>query len=218
MQFTPMDMKTWPRVQQFHYFARMAPTGYSITVRVDVTELRLALKAAGLKFFPAYLWLATKCLNRQQEFRIAEKDGAVGYYDTLTPLYPVLHEDDHTVSMTWTAWQDSFDAFYRDYEENLRRFGDTHGFLSQPQTPPPPNAYTISCIPWLSFEHFAVHSYGLGAYYFPSLEAGKFVEEGGRILMPLSLTCHHAATDGWHITRFLEGFREEGARLARQLG
>ena len=79
-------MKTWPRVQQFHYFARMAPTGYSITVRVDVTDLRLALKAAGLKFFPAYLWLATKCLNRQQEFKIAEKDGVVGFYDTLTPV------------------------------------------------------------------------------------------------------------------------------------
>ena len=63
-----------------------------------------------------------------------------------------------------------------------------------------------------------MHSYGLGAYYFPSLEAGRFVEEDGRILMPLSLTCHHAATDGWHITRFLEDLREEGVKLARQLG
>ena len=49
MQFTPIDMKTWPRAQPFHYFARMAPTGYSVTVRADVTELRLALKAAELK-------------------------------------------------------------------------------------------------------------------------------------------------------------------------
>ncbi|MGN0779129.1 MAG: CatA-like O-acetyltransferase [Aristaeellaceae bacterium] len=218
MRFTPIDMTSWPRVQQFHYFARMAPTGYSLTVRVDVTELRRALKAAGMKFFPVYLWLATACLNRQEAFRVAEQDGVLGIWDTLTPLYPVLHEDDGTVSMMWTAWQEDVLAFCRDYEENQRQFSHVHGFLSQPQTPPPPNAYTISCIPWVSFEHFAVHSYGLGAYYFPSLEAGRFITEGERILMPLSMTCHHATTDGWHVHGFLEDFREEAIRLARQLG
>ena len=54
--FTPIDLKTWPRAQMFHYFSRMAPTGYSLTVPVDVTGLRAALKARGQKLFPTYLW------------------------------------------------------------------------------------------------------------------------------------------------------------------
>ena len=29
-------------------------------------------------------------------------------------------------------------------------------------------------------------------------------EVDGKWNMPLSLTCHHAATDGWHVHRFLE--------------
>lgn len=41
-------------------------------------------------------------------------------------------------------------------------------------------------------------------YYFPSIEAGKFVEKENRITMPLSITAHHATTDGWHIKTFLE--------------
>lgn len=69
----------------FCYFSKAAPTGYSITTEIDVTHLRQILSAAGKKFFPAYLWLVTKNLNRWQEFRIAEHDGKVGYYDYLTP-------------------------------------------------------------------------------------------------------------------------------------
>lgn len=69
MKFTPIDLQTWPRGQIFYYFSKMAPTGYSMTVPVDVTGLRKTLREAGMKFFPAYLWLVTKNLNRQIEHR-----------------------------------------------------------------------------------------------------------------------------------------------------
>lgn len=208
MDFTPVDFQSWPRAQMFYYFSKMAPTGYSLTVNVDVTKLRAVLKEEGLKFFPAYLWLVTKNLNRQPEFRTAEKDGVLGFYDTLTPLYAAFHEDDHTFSLMWTEYTDSFPEFYRAYIENQRNFGEVHGVLSQPQTPPPANAYTVSCLPWVEFSHFAVHSYDK-PYYFPSVEAGKFIETEGRTLMPLSLTCHHAATDGWHIREFLKDLQRD---------
>ena len=91
MNFTPIDLQTWPRGQMFYYFSQMAPAGYSMTVQVDVTALRKTLKEAGRKFFPAYLWLVTKNLNRQTEFKVAEKDGALGFYDSLTPLYASFH-------------------------------------------------------------------------------------------------------------------------------
>lgn len=208
MDFTPVDFQSWPRAQMFYYFSKMAPTGYSLTVNVDVTKLRAVLKEEGLKFFPAYLWLVTKNLNRQPEFRTAEKDGVLGFYDTLTPLYAAFHEDDHTFSLMWTEFTDSFPEFYRAYIENQRNFGEVHGVLSQPQTPPPANAYTVSCLPWVEFSHFAVHSYDK-PYYFPSVEAGKFIETEGKTLMPLSLTCHHAATDGWHIREFLKDLQRD---------
>ena len=34
--------------------------------------------------------------------------------------------------------------------------------------------------------------------------AQAFVSDGDRITMPLSVTVHHAATDGWHLKEFLE--------------
>lgn len=209
MHFTPIDLQSWPRGQMFYYFSKMAPTGYSMTVHVDVTELRRYLKEAGLKFFPAYLWLVTKNLNSQIAFKVAEKDGVLGYYDTLTPLYASFHEDDHTFSLMWTEYSDSFPQFYQAYLQNQARFGNVHGVLCQRQTPPPANAYTVSCVPRISFTHFAVHSYENKPYYFPSVEAGKFFESDGRVQMPLSITCHHATTDGYHVKGFLESLQED---------
>ena len=112
VKFTPIDLQTWPRGQVFYYFSKMAPTGYSMTVDLDVTKMRISLKKANLKFFPAYLWLVTKTLNMQQEFKIAEKDGQIGYYDTLTPLYATFHDDDKTFSLMWTEYDDDFRAFF----------------------------------------------------------------------------------------------------------
>ena len=132
-------------------------------------------------------------------------------------LYAVLHPDDHTISLMWTEYEAEFAGFYRRYLDNRQRFGDQHGVLAQPQTLPPENAYTVSTVPWVHFSHFAVHSYENKPYYFPGIEAGKFQPSGGRLLMPLSMTCHHATTDGYHIHQFLEGLQEDMNRFERYL-
>ena len=207
MTFTPIDLRTWPRAQVFTYFAKMAPTGYSLTVEVDVTRMRAALKAAGLRFFSAYLWLTTRCLMEQTEFCLAEREGQLGVYDTLTPLYATFHEDDHTFSMMWTPYDADLRTFHAAYLDNQRRFGANHGVLAQTDRLPPENAYTVSCVPWIGFRHFAVHTDMSRPYYFPSVEAGRFEERDGRLMMPLSITCHHAAADGWHVQRFLEAWQ-----------
>ena len=212
MTFTPIDTAAWPRIQMFRYFSGMAPTGYSITADVDVTGLRTALKARGLKFFPAYLWLVTKCLSEQPEFKTAVKDGVLGTYDTLTPLYASFHEDDRTFSLMWTEFDGDLKVFHQRYLEDKARYADHHGVLCRPDLPPE-NAYTVSTLPWVSFKHFAVHSYDCKPYYFPSVEAGKIFEENGHEKLPLSLTCHHATTDGWHVHRFLDRLDEEIAAL-----
>lgn len=209
MEFIPIDLQSWPRRQMFYYFSKMAPTGYSISVKPDIAYAHDFAKKAGIKFFPLYLWLVTKNLNKQVEFKVSEKDGTLGYYDTLTPLYAAFHEDDKTFSLMWTGWNDNFKEFYGTYLENERLFGGNHGVLAQSQTQPPANAYTVSCIPWVSFEHFAIHSYENKTYYFPSIESGKFIEQNGRLLMPLSITCHHATTDGYHINLFLQGLQND---------
>ncbi|WP_132247826.1 CatA-like O-acetyltransferase [Marinisporobacter balticus] len=204
INFHPIDLQTWPRGQMFYYFSKMAPTGYSLTVELDITIMKAALKERKIKFFPAYLWLATKMLNRQIEFKVAVKDEVLGYWDTLTPLYAAFHEDDKTISLMWTEYDDEFSVFYERYLENQRQYGNNHGVLSQPDKIPPKNSYTVSCVPWIEFKHFSIQSFENKPYYFPTLEAGRIFEKSGNIMLPLSMTLHHATTDGWHVKQFLE--------------
>ena len=78
MTFTPFDPEHWPRREVFHYFSALAPTGYSLTVQLDVTAMRRALRARNRRFYPAYLWLVTRNLNRQREMKTAVLDGRPG--------------------------------------------------------------------------------------------------------------------------------------------
>ena len=39
MNFTPIDFNNWKRREVFYYFSRMAPTGYSLTVDIDVKKV-----------------------------------------------------------------------------------------------------------------------------------------------------------------------------------
>lgn len=91
--FTPIDLPSWSRSEIFYYFSKMAPTGYSLTADLEITQMRRILQAAGKKFFPAFLWLATKLLNQQPEFKIAEVNGQLGFYNVLTPLYATFHDE-----------------------------------------------------------------------------------------------------------------------------
>lgn len=202
--FQSIDIQTWPMAQAFHYYTQMAPTSYTVNVNMDVSFLRKELKTKGIKFFPAYLYLVTRVITRQQELRVAVKDGILGYWDCLTPAYPQFHEDNKTTSLLWTEYNDNFPEFYNQYLTDTKLHGESHGILSSKGVPPA-NAYIISCIPWFTFNSFSLHNHGIKDYYVPSFEAGGFTEtSSGKIVMPLSVTVHHATTDGYHLKVFFE--------------
>lgn len=202
--FYPINRKTWPMAQAFHYYTQMAPTSYTVNVNMDVTILRKKLKANGYKFFPAYLYLVTRAAAKQQALRIAVKDGVLGYWDNLTPAYPQFHEDDKTTSLLWTEYTDDFAEFHCRYLADTAQHGSSHGILSSKGVPPL-NAYIISCIPWFTFNSFSLHNHGIKDYYVPSFETGGFVtDRAGQTTMPLSVTVHHATTEGYHLKVFFE--------------
>lgn len=199
----PIDRASWPRCQPFWYYTEAAPTTYSLTVALDVTETRRALQAAGQKFFPAYLWLVTRAIGHQPALRTAERDGVLGYWDMLVPAYPRLCPEQGVTSLLWTEYDASFRRFSAAYLADTAQYPAERGLLTA-KGAPPENSYVISCIPWFSFESFSLQTQSPKGYFFPSFEAGAFREEVGRVWMPLAVTAHHAATDGWHLKQFFQ--------------
>ena len=208
IDFRAIDMKTWPGRYTYKYFTEtVSPLIYSINVTLDVTQLRTSLKKQKLKFFPAYLYLITKVLMKQKEFLMAKQDDLLGYWNFRTPLYPVLHEDDKTITFLWTEYDNDFKTFYKNYTSDIIRYGKNHGAMMA-KGEPPANSYIIACTPWFSFNSLSMHLQNAKHYYAPMFEAGGFAEAAGVIKMPLSITVNHAVIDGYHVKVFLENVQQ----------
>ena len=100
MTFTPIDKETWPRREYFDHYVTRNPCTYSMTVRLDVTNI----KKRGLRLYPALLYALATVVNRHQEFRYSIREGVLGFYDRLEPSYAVFHKEDETFSLLWTPY------------------------------------------------------------------------------------------------------------------
>ena len=200
-EFHAIDMKTWPRAQTYNYFTEMVTTTtYSITVTLNITILRRILKNKKIKFFPAYLYLITRAIENQQEFRMALQDGVLGSWDYLSPYYPVLH-DDKTITFICTEYNEDFRVFYKNCVADMEHYEKSTDIMSAKAAS---NNYIIASIPWFSFNSLSMHLQNANNYYAPIFESVGFTEKDGETTMPLSITVNHAAIDGYHIKVFLE--------------
>lgn len=214
--FHPIDFDNWGRKQYFYYFTKMVPTGYSISIEVDITNTYDMVKKQKKKFFPVYLYVASKLINEQQEFRIADVDGTLGYYEVLHPSYASFHQDDKTMSSMWTEYNKEFELFYRNYTEDQEKYADCHGILAKPEMPPQ-NSYMIGMLPWIQFTNYSPVPYA-PMNYIPILQAGKYFDRDSKKIMPFSFTVHHAVADGYHVGLFLEKFQDAMANPTQWMG
>ena len=205
--FHPIMFDEWDRKQYFYYFTQMLPTGFSMSVEVDITNTYETIKRQNRKFFPAYLYIASKLIEQQQEFRIANIDGQLGFFEVLHPSYACFHQDDNTMSNMWTEYTPEFDTFYNHYMEDQTLYAKNHGILAKPDMPPQ-NSCMIGMLPWIQFTSYSPVPYAMGNVYFPVIQAGKFFDRDGRKKMPLSFTVHHAVADGYHVSKFFDEFEK----------
>ena len=60
-------------------FYKNSHTTYSITSKVDKTNMIKTIKERKLKFFPSFFWLSTTIFNEMDEFRIGFKEMVDGF-------------------------------------------------------------------------------------------------------------------------------------------
>ena len=88
-----------------------------------------------------------------------------------------------------------------------QKYANNHGIMAKPEMPPANNCM-IGMLPWIEFTNYTPIPYAPMNSFFPVIQAGKFFEKDGRKMMPLSITVHHAACDGYHVGVFCNKFQE----------
>lgn len=203
MEYKVIDFDSWQRRPYFRHYHTDVPCTYSLTVKLDITGIR----RCGVKLYPALLYAVATIIGRHEEFRTAfRKDGSLVVYDHLDPCYTIFHTDDESFSNLWSEYDSSWRTFLERYQEDKKEYGDVRGLEAKPDCPE--NSFPFSMIPWVSFDSFNLNLKKDHDYLIPIFTAGRFYEEGGRILIPLSLQVHHAVIDGYHASRFLSELQD----------
>ena len=196
MGFHLIDLAAWNRREHFHHYLNQVPCFYSMTVDLDVTQL----KKRGGPFYPAMLHSLATVVNRRQEFRMAlDENGSPGSFDQLSPSYTVFHPKTETFSCLWTEYTPDYALFLRRYEEDMRLYGEVE---AKPNTPAA--SFNVSMIPWQSFSSFHLELPRGEDYLLPIFTLGRYRPVEGKLLLPLALQVHHAVCDGFHACRFVE--------------
>lgn len=196
MPFHLIDYQTWERKEFYEHFINEVVCTYSTTINLDVTALK------SMRLYPTIIWLLTKVVNQMPEFRTALTDKGVGIYDEMHPAYTIFNQENKNFSAIWTEFHVNYNEFLSAYETDVQKFSLSTQYA--PKSDRPPNSFDISMIPWFTFTSFNLNVFGDGKYLLPIFTLGKYFDDNGKRLLPLSIQVHHAVCDGYHIGKFVE--------------
>lgn len=136
-----------------------------------------------------------------EEFRYRIEGDRVVCYDSLLPEATVGRAD-HTFSFAAFEYDPDELVFIRRAKAEMERLQATTG-LNKGGTFHP-NAIHYSAVPWLSFTDMKHPTNMRSGDSVPKISTGKYFREGERLMMPVSVTCHHGLMDGYHVAQFIE--------------
>lgn len=199
--FTKVDMDTYPRKDHFMHYMHKENCTYSMAVDIDITALHQTASERGYKITPALTYATTKAVNSCEAMRCAlDENDTLGIWNFLNASYPIFHNDDKTFTYLTTPMEDDFASYYESVRRDIALHGDIHGVYA---SPPPANSFTVSAIPWARFTGFNFNFSPNDKRLAPTITWGQFYTAHNRVLLPISVQVHHATTDGWHVSEFL---------------
>ena len=200
-----IDMTTWKRREQFHFFKEFDNPFFNICADVDVTRLLTFTRTHELSFSVAALFLSTKAANHIEEFRCRIRDAGVLVHDVIHAGSTVLLPDE-TFGFCYFHFSENFPTFHRDATAKLQAFVRTENKFDPHDERDDLVHYSI--IPWISFSSFAHARRRRRTDSIPKIVFGKYQEVGGATRMPVSVEVHHALADGLHVGKFYALFQE----------
>ena len=196
-----IDKETYYRKGVFRHFSEDCKCSTSITARVDVTELAEWSKKTGTKFYINFLYLLTKVLNSRDDYRMGylwQTDELI-CYDQINPTQYVFHEDTETCTPVYTTYTEDYALFYRNALEDVEKAKQTREYRLDMINHP--NWFDASFIPWLSYDSLNIELPDGYLFFAPIVNWGKYREENGRLMMPVSVRLNHAIADGYLVAK-----------------
>ena len=214
MNYKVIDKETYYRKGVFRHFSEDCKCSVSMTSRVDVTRLAEVSKKTGTKFYINFLYLLTKVLNSRDDYRMAYlwQSEEIICYDVINPTQYVFHEDTETCTPVYSNYDPDYKTFYDNALADIEKAKQTREYGLDPANHP--NWFDASFISWLSYDSLNVELPDGYLYFQPIINWGKYREENGRLMLPLTVRMNHAIADGYLVAKVYKLLDEEIAKFA----
>lgn len=200
MIFREIELSQSPRKAHFNHFRHLPNPHVGVTVEVDVTELLELCKAQGWSFYLAFIRMAALAANAVPELRRRLKGEGIVEYDFCGTSHIELLEDGtycyctlrHDPAQSWADY-----LAYASTERERARAG-----ASIEEEADVDSLLFITSLPWLHYKAFVQPTAGPDDSN-PRISWGKYqADHRGRLMMPVTLLCHHSLVDGLQLAQF----------------
>ena len=199
MNYTVIDLDEWSRGSLFRFYIEKMRMVMSLTVDVDVTNLKAYSDKRKIDFYSLMLWVVSKVINSHDEFKYSWDDqGNLIKWDYVSPSYTDFHSEDESFTKMLTEYSDELHIFCDRIAADRERHKNDRALLDNQ----PLNFFDVSCLPWVRYKHFDIHVFDEGKFLAPVVTWGKYEPVDGKLTMPLTMNIHHAVADGFHLSRF----------------
>ena len=197
MEYKVIDMETYPRRDQFELFNSYAYPYMGLTVNVDITDFLRKVKEREVDFFLSFCWCVYRAANAVPEFKQRIKDGRIVEYPEAL-MSTTLSMPDGNYCYCDFDCKLPFDEYLPKARE-AKRLAIERGEIEEYADVDA--SLFCSCVPWLSYTAL-VQPVPYPADSNPRITWGKYFEQNGRVLIPVSTLCNHALMDGRHLSEF----------------
>ena len=207
MSYKVVDKEKYYRKGVFEHFSNDCKCSTSITARVDVTDLILYSKNTKTKFYINFLYILSKVLNSRDDYKMGYlyKTDELICYDVINPTQYIFHDDTETCTPVYTKYYNDYSVFYKNALYDMEKAKESRNYGLDMQNHP--NWFDASFIPWLSYDSLNIELPDGYLFFSPIINWGKYREENGRFMMPVTVRLNHAIADGYliaNVFRLLE--------------
>lgn len=200
-----LDLSTWNRREHFEFFLQFEEPFFGVCVELDCTWAYERAREIHTSFFLYYLHASLDALQAVENLRYrVDAAGRVEVHE-LVHASCTVGRPDGTFGFSFIPYDADYRAFEQGARAELERVRNTPG-LCLPERRADVIHYTS--LPWLAFTSMSHARRFSSGDTVPKIAFGKMQEQGGRLMMPVSVHAHHALADALHVSQFIELFQE----------
>ncbi len=200
-----INLKSWDRIEVYTFFKDLDIPRYLVTVELDMTQFIQKVKERKDSFYLSFIFLVMQEVNKIENF-----------------LYRIVKDDVYLLESSHPSFTDSigssdlFKFVTVDLEHDLETFlvkakqkskDQGNKFIDYNEEQRIDLVY-ITSFPWAKYTS-VTHAHNIdNKDSVPRISWGKYENENGKLMMPLSIEVHHALVDGSHVGKLIQNIQK----------